>query len=206
LLHDAKSLGGWGVVYSGSRKKDKQKVAVKFFGYTNICPRIEEIEHEITLLKNVRHIEGVSTLYGVFMDSTGGYLNKKDKPKLHRQPFPAIVMELLSVDVFTYITETAAAEKTEVLLARLFRSIVTALKSIHENRYVHRDLKLENLMLTAKDDSVAKIIDLGEMVRLPEGLDVLASKSRPPGEPITLQTPHPSNPPACHCIYILVAL
>ena len=85
------------------------------------------------------------------------------------------------MDVFTYLTTSDSSRKTEALLADLFRSAMTALSSIHEHGFVHRDLKLENLMMSAADESVVKIIDLGEMVRMERGQRVHRSKGRPPG-------------------------
>ena len=157
---------------------------MKFYGYTAAKPFLEDIEKEIALLNSLRSISGVSAMYGVFVDTAAGLL--PDRPKRHRKAFPAIVMELLSVDMFTYITSASSEQKTEELLARLFRSAMLALQSIHAQGFVHRDLKLENLMLTAADCGVAKIIDLGEMVRLPEGQQVYSCSHRPPGESVCL--------------------
>ena len=46
-----------------------------------------------------------------------------------------------------------------LIIARMINEICLGLEEIHEKKIVHRDLKLENIMIT--EDSI-KIIDLGE--------------------------------------------
>jgi serine/threonine protein kinase len=62
-------------------------------------------------------------------------------------------------------------------LANIFRQILVALDGIHAKRYVHRDLKLENIMLlNSKPDSPIRLIDFGMMAALPDDQDVLVTK------------------------------
>ena len=42
--------GGYGKVYSATRKSDGKKVAMKFFGYTRQKPDVEEIRKEVALM------------------------------------------------------------------------------------------------------------------------------------------------------------
>jgi serine/threonine protein kinase len=67
---------------------------------------------------------------------------------------------------------------------------VTAINELHARNYIHRDLKLENIMLTSPSSlpsspiplpSLTKIIDLGEMVKLPSHKSEYVMKGRPPG-------------------------
>jgi serine/threonine protein kinase len=62
-------------------------------------------------------------------------------------------------------------------LANVFRQILWALQGIHGKGYIHRDLKLENIMLlNQKPDSPIRLIDFGMMIELPAGQEVVVAK------------------------------
>ena len=66
---------------------------------------------------------------------------------------------------------------SETDLANMFRQILFALQGIHGKGYIHRDLKLENIMmLNQKPDSPIRLIDFGMMVELSPDRDVVISK------------------------------
>jgi serine/threonine protein kinase len=98
-------------------------------------------------------------MVGLFNDTAEGLI--PDKFGAFRSPYPVIVMELLEGgDMFNRISTRQSV--TESFLAETFLSAMWALRSIHERGYVHRDLKLDNLMLCSPNDpSPVKIIDFG---------------------------------------------
>ena len=104
-------------------------------------------------------VDGVCQFVGVFNDTPEGLI--PDKFPKFQNPYPVIVMELLEGgDMFNRISTRQTV--TENYLAETFLSAMWALRSIHERGYVHRDLKLDNLMLISGDDpSPVKIIDFG---------------------------------------------
>lgn len=63
----------------------------------------------------------------------------------------------------------------EIEEAIIFRNIIRALDSIHERRYLHCGLKLENIMFVNCDDATVKIIDYGTMIALPTESDKFSS-------------------------------
>jgi serine/threonine protein kinase len=91
-----------------------------------------------------------------------------------------IVMELAcGGDVFDRIKGKGAGI-TEAYLARSFHTALLALQEVHAARYLHRDLKVENLIaISREDNSAIKLIDFGMMVRLPEGEDRLIDPQKP---------------------------
>lgn len=132
---------------------------MKFFGYTKQQPITSEIIKEINLMKNLIGVDGVVQLIGVFNDTPQGYSNDififpsliislvpNKTPSFYRS-YPVIVMEMLhGGDLFQKIsTRTNVSEN---YLAYSFKSAILALKSVHEKGYIHRDLKLDNLMVS----------------------------------------------------------
>lgn len=156
--------GGWGKVYAATRNSDGKKCALKFFGYTNHKPNLTEINQEISLMISLDKVDGVCQMIGIFDDTPNGLM--PEKFSAFRQSYPVIVMELLEGgDMFGKIS--TRKEVTENYLASTFLSLVQALRSIHARGFIHRDLKLDNVMLISNDDgSPVKLIDFGMMISL----------------------------------------
>ena len=93
------------------------------------------------------------------MDTVEGLAPKKF-PEFNFS-YPVIVMELLDGgDMFRHIV--SRKNVSENYLSGVFRSVILALRSIHERGYIHRDLKLSNLMLVGPGESrKVKVIDFG---------------------------------------------
>ena len=165
-------IGGMGRVYSGIRKSDRMKIALKFFGYTKRTQTEKEIVREVNLMQSLVGIPGVVQLLGIFYDTEQGLI----AGKLVFDRFPVVVMELLSGgDLLENIFDKQAFSEKQ--LAGVFKGIIVALKEIHQRGFIHRDLKLENLMY-ANDliETDVRIIDFGMMVQLPEGRDCYVSE------------------------------
>jgi serine/threonine protein kinase/Ca2+-binding EF-hand superfamily protein len=177
--------GSNGVIFCGQRLCDETPVAFKFFGYTDHEPSLSNIKAEIELMMSYTHLEALPKIFGYFLDTPTGLV----ADKVYHKPYPVIVMELLDgVDLFeaSYHRHLLASERR---LSSLFHQIFTALQSLHDHRLIHRDLKLENLMIVNPPDHLLhededlvgtdldpelglrtqklKIIDYGSMVLLP---------------------------------------
>lgn len=152
----------------------------QFFGYLGRPPKLDDIHAEIELMKKLDGIDGMVQMHGVFMDSAAGVIPGKLNPYI----LPVIIMELLEGgELFERIADRATFSENNI--AKIFKSIVLAMNSMHERRFIHRDLKLENLMLvTTEDDSPVKVIDFGMMVHLPQNEDIYVGTSAvgSPGE------------------------
>lgn len=71
-----------------------------------------------------------------------------------------LVMEYLQGgDLVDYLQEKGKLSEEEAKV--IFKQIADAIRYCHEKRLIHRDLKLENILLTSKHEKQIKIIDFG---------------------------------------------
>ena len=87
----------------------------------------------------------------------------ENKNPMYLEAYPVLVLEMLDGgDLFNRISKRSTV--TEQYLAISFMSAMKALQSIHDRGFVHRDLKLDNIMCLRKTDPTeVKIIDFGMM-------------------------------------------
>jgi serine/threonine protein kinase/Ca2+-binding EF-hand superfamily protein len=136
--------GAIGKVYCGRNKLTGREYALKFFGYTNIDPEERDIEHEIQVMNSFKGISGIVQMIGFFYDSPQGLI----PGKIFCNPYPVIVMELLTGgEVFETIHHNSHI--SEYILSKIFYSMTLSVQSIHQKHYIHRDIKLENMMFTS---------------------------------------------------------
>lgn len=117
-------------------------VAIKSIRKENIKDEqdLTHIRREIEIMSSLNH-PYIVTIYEVF----------ENKDKI------VIVMEYASKgDLFDYISGRKISEREA---RHVFRQIVSAVHYCHKNGIVHRDLKLENILLDANGD--VKIADFG---------------------------------------------
>jgi serine/threonine protein kinase/Ca2+-binding EF-hand superfamily protein len=159
--------GRTGKIFYGQRMLGEQtsSVAFKFFGYTEDEPCPHQIQQEIEIMANYCHLDPIPDIYGYFYDTPSGLVDGK----VSQHVFPVIVMQLIDgCDLYeaSYVHHLITSERS---LAQLFHSIFKALQSLHDNRLIHRDIKLENIMTLdrrTETSGVIKIIDFGSMVKL----------------------------------------
>ena len=179
-IYELMNTGGFGVVYRAIRKKDKKEFAMKFFGYTDNVPYVEEIDAEVGLMQTLNHINGILHLEGIFYDTEAGIVSLPTMPKSTLNAYKVIVMELATGgDMFDRIKEKGSTI-TESYIAKSFYTALSALKEIHDAHYLHRDLKVENLIaVSPEDDSQIKLIDFGMMAQMPDGESKLIDPQKP---------------------------
>jgi len=144
--------GGFGQVFAALDTQTGEKVAAKVIDTKRM--RREKVLKEIQLMERVATHAGVIGLRGA------------QEVADMNQIF--IFMELATAgELFGRVVENGKLEEHEAV--RYFSEVASAVGYLHEQGVVHRDLKLENVLLTA--DGTSKLCDFG----LAHAYDVSAS-------------------------------
>eukprot|EP01025_Chloroclados_australasicus_P029221 TRINITY_DN2912_c0_g1_i1.p1 TRINITY_DN2912_c0_g1~~TRINITY_DN2912_c0_g1_i1.p1 ORF type:complete len:342 (-),score=50.35 TRINITY_DN2912_c0_g1_i1:396-1421(-) len=137
-------VGGFAVVKQGRDKSTNEQVAIKVVDKSRYAEGDISLQREIQVLMKVNHPNCIK-LHGVYITNRKVY----------------IVTELvLGGELLDRVTEKG--NFSELHSAVLISQILEGVKYLHSHGIVHRDLKLENLiMVTESDDSPVKIADFG---------------------------------------------
>lgn len=141
--------GGMGVVFRAWDERLRRAVAIK-----RLTPRAADnrrvrrrFQREARAAAQLSH-PAIVQVHDIVLDETGDW----------------IVMELIDGRSLREVTDAGPVALPWVL--RWAREIVSGLAAAHARGIVHRDLKTENIMITAAGE--AKILDFGLATRLPE--------------------------------------
>ena len=165
ILTKSLGKGAFGEVFLTQKKGYKELFATKRLdrAFSEKPENIKRLANEITLLKKINHPNIVKLIdlkktkshcYIVMEFCNGGDLSgclKKYKAA-HRRPFPEEVVQYI------------------------MRQVVSGLAFLHSNKIIHRDLKLDNILVTFPSENdkkslnmmraTAKIIDFGFATKL----------------------------------------
>ncbi|MCP3956382.1 MAG: protein kinase [bacterium] len=135
-------VGGMGAVYRAQDERLKRPVAIK-----QILPEMagdekawKRLRREAQAVARLNH-PAIVQIYDIVERDTGDW----------------IVMELVEGDTLYSMVESGPLELSRAL--DLLRQVTEGLVAAHDKGIVHRDLKAENVMVTA--DGRAKILDFG---------------------------------------------
>lgn len=140
--------GGFGVVYSGTRKIDGKPVAIKHIWKEKVSEWVqlddEVVPMEVCLLRKVGKIEGCIQMLD-FYENSNSFIVVMERPEVCK-------------DLFDLVTERGALP--EHVARTFFRQILDTVSKIHEAGVLHRDIKDENILIDMKTCEL-KIIDFG---------------------------------------------
>ena len=137
-------VGGFAVVKKARDKETNQQLAVKIVDRSRYSTGDNSLAREIEVLTKISHPNCIK-LYAVYLTERKVY----------------IVTELVDGgELLDRVTEKG--NYTEDDAGHLFRQILSGVAYLHSQGIVHRDLKLENLIMeNDRDDSLVKIADFG---------------------------------------------
>ena len=141
--------GAYSTVYKVRRKKDKKIYALKKVKFINLTPREKQ-----NTLNEVRLLASIKSPFVIGYKEA--YVEKEDNNK-----FLCIVMEYADKgDLFQKINylKKKKLKFQEIDVWKIFLQMTRGLKSLHDLKIIHRDLKSENIFLF--NNGTAKIGDL----------------------------------------------
>eukprot|EP00826_Nyctotherus_ovalis_P035466 TRINITY_DN3049_c0_g2_i7.p1 TRINITY_DN3049_c0_g2~~TRINITY_DN3049_c0_g2_i7.p1 ORF type:complete len:203 (+),score=43.14 TRINITY_DN3049_c0_g2_i7:298-906(+) len=137
--------GSYAVVMEALHKPSGKCVAIKIYERCNVMiqKKMDYVRREITVMKNIEH-DNLIKLYEVI-----------STPKEI-----CIAMELAKgVSLLNYMEAHEGGKLSEKEACVIFKGIVLGIKHCHDNNIIHRDIKLENIIV---DESLnVKVIDFG---------------------------------------------
>ena len=146
--------GGFGTVFSATRKKDKMQVAIKEVYKAKIIKKTSDGKTplEVALMEQVQNVVGVIKIIDFFEMPESFFIVME---KFHCQ------------DLFDYISEKGAL--TEDKARNIFKQLLETILMCHNNGVLHRDIKDENILIDVKTEKI-KLIDFGSATYLHDGL------------------------------------
>lgn len=142
-------LGGFATVYEATHLLTGAKRALKQIQRANLPGfSLDSILGEVQLLRCLDHPNVLKVFEAVLEPETVN-----------------IVTELMrGGTLLDKVTTHGALSESEA--SHYFRQLISAVVYCHNNCIIHRDIKLENIVLeTTNSDSIVKLIDFGDAVR-----------------------------------------
>merc|ERR1711923_462677 len=153
-LEETLGKGGFGTVFSATRKKDKLPVAVKEVYKAKIIKKTADGKTplEVALMEQVQNVEGVIRILDFF-----------EMP----ESFFIVMEKFTCQDLFDFISEKGAL--TEDKARNIMKQLLETILMCHNNGVLHRDIKDENILIDVKTEKI-KLIDFGSATYLHDGL------------------------------------
>lgn len=145
FLNDILGRGAFGIVYSSVNLDTDEPYAIKLIQRSSYLKYKSLVDREVHILQQVRKGENIIHLYDFFEDETG------DVFLVFEFADGGTLLTLLN-NCYRLLEEEARP---------LFLQVANGLQQLHAKGIVHGDIKLDNILLFAKDEIACKIADFG---------------------------------------------
>jgi len=163
VIHECIAVGGFGQVHKG--EYGGEVVAIKKIFAQLTEGLLEEFNHELRILTNLRGVPHVLLLHGVSFQVEQG--ERVFIMVLEWCPISlASLIKRANTSVDEIAQESSSGMKTLIspkIFLAIFQQLAAVLHILHNKGYVHRDLKPQNILFANKDDleSSLRLCDFG---------------------------------------------
>uniref|UniRef100_A0A6U5JHM0 Protein kinase domain-containing protein n=1 Tax=Corethron hystrix TaxID=216773 RepID=A0A6U5JHM0_9STRA len=149
--------GGFSVVHKCTHRFTNRAYAVKSVSIAPLGPKdLELLRSEIEVLRSLPHHPRIAA----FIDVYHGGAEREGGSPIFSDVCRIIVEYVRGGDLFGRLEEKGAYEEHRA--RKICNSLFEGVKVCHDHGIVHRDLKLENILLVSKENDVdIKICDFG---------------------------------------------
>lgn len=165
ILGQAVGSGGFGIVYSAWDNKLETIVAVKEFFVSRLVTRAEGLKNLIITKKSQEEFEYRKERFLAEARNMAKFGSHRSIPNVfeffEENNTAYIVMELLQgVALNDYLNQSGGKIDTDFAIM-IANEVGNALKSLHEQNIVHRDVAPDNIFLCSGKEIKVKLMDLG---------------------------------------------
>lgn len=138
--------GKFGVVYKGYHTRTKQVFAIKVLNLDSDEDEVEDVQREVQFLASMKQVPNITQYYGSYLKDTTLWI---------------IIEYCAGGSLRTLLRPGKIDEK---YIGVIMRELLIALKFIHKDNVIHRDLKAANVLIT--NDGQVKLCDFGVAAQL----------------------------------------
>lgn len=133
--------GKFGVVYKGYNVKTGRVYAIKVLNLDSDSDEVEDVQREIQFLASLKQISNITRYYGSYLKDTSLW----------------IIMEHCAGGSLRSLLRPGKID--EKYIGVIMRELLVALKCIHKDNVIHRDIKAANVLIT--NEGNVKLCDFG---------------------------------------------
>ena len=138
--------GKFGVVYKGYNIKTKHVYAIKVLNLDSDEDEVEDVQREVRFLSSLKQIPNITRYYGSYLKNTSLW----------------IIMEYCAGGSLRSLLRPGKVD--EKYIGVIMREVLIALKYIHRENIIHRDIKAANILIT--NSGSVKLCDFGVAAQL----------------------------------------
>ncbi|CAR25716.1 hypothetical protein ZYGR_0A02830 [Zygosaccharomyces rouxii] len=138
--------GKFGVVYKGHHARTKQVYAIKVLNLDSDEDEVEDVQREVQFLASMKQTPNITHYYGSYLKDTTLWI---------------IIEYCAGGSLRTLLRPGKIDEK---YIGIIMREVLIALKYIHKDNVIHRDIKAANVLIT--NEGHVKLCDFGVAAQL----------------------------------------